>query len=77
MCPYIHRCEVNEMSGFGNPYFMEGLKERRARLKTKLKESKKEDWDKVLARFAIDENLTETTVESYFLLLKKAGMLDE
>jgi len=56
---------------------MGGLKRRRKKLQEPLKGNPKGDWPKVKARFAMDENLTRQKVDSYFLTLKEAGLLDE
>jgi len=61
----------------GSPHFMGGLRRRRQKLLELLKGSSKENWPKVKARFAMDENLTREKVDSYFLTLKEAGLLDE
>ena len=63
------------MTEKGSPYFMKGLKERRTELLRRLKESPKEEWDKVMALFSFEYNVTEETVRKYFLLLKRAELI--
>ena len=59
----------------GNPHFMQGLRDRRSELLRRLNELPKEGWSQAMALFAMEYNLTETTVSKYFILLKKAGLL--
>ena len=66
----------NEKKGKGNPYFMNGLRERRRELLRRLEEVSESKYEQVIARFAFDYDLRLGKVQEYYVLLRKAGLLD-
>lgn len=60
----------------GNPHLAEGLIQRRRELLRRLLEADKTDWKKIKAIFAFEYGLREVTVDSYFVLIKTAGLLE-
>lgn len=55
---------------------MQGLRERREALLELLKNNNKDEWEKIKARFAYDNDITVETVNKYFKVLREAGLLD-
>jgi len=58
------------------PYFSKLMKKRISLLTERLKNSEEENYDKVLALFAIEYGLTDKKVREYFKLISASGLLN-
>lgn len=59
----------------GNPIASRSMIERRAELLKRLKETPVSDHRKVIALFAVETGISEKTIQDYYKLFSRAGLI--